>query len=183
MPREGFDRTDRTNYDRLFSRSDVDSLPFPSLSNDVQLVQLMRDVSHLAPVVANPAAVVTFVKPGVAAEYGALEITAPSDKTIAIRHIVDAAGFTWFWAVDLDPVIFPFNQTAAVIPSATWGDQPVGASLWTGWFTGLPIGVLQVGNAEYDALPIYLPPGHKFVAFASVVNQLLNVTVSFVELG
>lgn len=168
-----FQRISRTNWIHYFDRANTDASIPPKMANDIQLVEVVRDLSHIPAPVPNPSVAHRGAEgAGGAGVFSGFQLAAPATATIAVALIINKQGAPVNFltlAID-DPSAF----TATAAPTTLqWG----GASQ-ARYENGTFAAAATVGNfllldgEEFDAIPLVLQPGDILSGIFTLANTV-----------
>ena len=179
-------RTIRTNFIRALQRQNVDSTPFPKASDDISLVNVVSDTSHLGPMVTNAHIACGVVQAAAGAgTFSGCLITAPASRTLAvynIRNTITVASPGDIVRMGLDPVA-AFTPTVASA-CMEWGDEAAQGVIFSGTFNAALTGdVFQYSTGTVGITPIYIAPGETLGIAHLTANALFVQEVAWEEFG
>ena len=178
-------RTISRNLLRAFTRTQIDATPFPRASEEIQLVHILSDESHLAPLVTNAtrAASVGQAAGGAGVFSGAL-IQAPPSRTVAVYFLANVNNPAANMQMAVNPTLADFTSFLD-LTQLTWGDELPQATFQRGtWANSFNVlARMNVANGEVAFTPIYISPGQSF-GFAHVTaNTTFSAECAITELG
>jgi len=179
MPQQGFSRTITRSLLNLFRQAEINSQPGPAISDGIQLVQIVEDLSHLVIPVVAPSGITTFSEAATAVVFSRLRLTAPSARAVAIVEIVYTAVAPGLLATNVGDVI---SSSAAPALEVTWGPanlniREVGTTVAAG------AGLALIQNQVVDALPIILAPGDTLDISSIAANTATSAVITWFEIG
>jgi len=191
-------RTTSRDYQNLYTRQGADALPGARVSDNIQQVQIVDELSHLTPQITNRAVSDSnSVAAAGAGNFSALRITPAANTIVAIVELRERAGVSSdFMLCAFFPLAIFFSSAVASTRQLAWGgagvdpDQRTAPSttIETGQFTG-GSGLageprfLQIGPGEvYDAAPILILPGQVFFLAHLAADTALLYGLTFHEM-
>ena len=182
MPGE---RTTTRNYTSALVREGADATPGPRLSRDVQLVQVIDDISNLTPQLINPASTITTALSAAGAStYKCWYLSAPPGTLVALQEVTNSEGTNSCWLTLQDTNAFTF-VSASAIGGLTFGPTSavtvnqahitINPNLYVNQ-------ILIAAGVTFDAAVVTVNPGQTLALFMASANAGLASAFTFIEL-
>ncbi len=173
----------------MFASVEADEQPGPSLSRDIQLVQVVESSAHLLRPVFNPA-VISFSTFRLAAGVGVfslIRITAPAQAALVITNVRNnnvANSLTLLYGIptglvigaSLAPFVTPENAFDGIEgPLMTQGTATAAA--------GPGPNTLLAAEADSEWAPLLVDPGSTLNFISAVDNTIVDVGLWYTQVG
>jgi len=177
-------RVSRRNYLNLWARQGAEQQPSARLSDDVQMVQVIDDFSHLSPTLTNASAACSSAAgPLGAGNFSGVRLSAPPNRLLAVTEIQNQE------AVNTGQLTFTdagYTQAGGQPANLPWGGVPLLAGQTHGFFTSSPIFISEtfamLPGQTFATAPILVAPGSSLWFISNIANVAFAYFITWTEL-
>ncbi|MEO2005994.1 MAG: hypothetical protein ABGY41_18065 [Candidatus Poribacteria bacterium] len=180
-------RTSRRNYLSLWLRQGAEQQPSARLSDDVQMVQVVDDFSHLSTAITNGSAATTDAAPAAGLFiFAGVRLTAPSDRVLAVTEIQNQELVNPGYLLKSVGTVGPFTVAGVQPANLTWGGVAVSGIQEHGSVPVIPntepSRFAMTAGQVFDTAPILILPGESLFFISLAANAAFQYFMTWQEL-